>query len=1038
MRSPRAVVCLIALASAVLIAGAAWAQIPTGSISGRVSSEQGVLPGAQVTVTSPSLQGERSATTNANGDYVIPLLPPGTYSVRFALDGFVDANRSVSVSTGQTTHVEAELHVAEVSEEIVVTGTLEKISTEPQSSVTYPKTFVEELAIERNIRQATLLAPAVAETGPRSGRVPNLIVSGNMSYENLFLVNGVVVNENLRGQPLDLFIEDALEETTVSTSGISAAYGRFAGGVINAITRSGGNEFSGSFRTNFTNQKWEGKTPLTPEQTDKVNKIYEGTLGGYLWKDRVWFFAAARDRETAETSFTLAPATTPYARDINQRRYEGKLTFSLNASHRVVATAFKIDESETGNNFNNVALDLDSLVERETPQELKALNYTGIFSNNFFVEAQYSERKFEFIDSGSRFTDLILGTLIVGTGGERWNSPTFCGVCRTEERSNENLLAKATYFLSAGSLGSHELLAGYDTFDDIRVADNHQSGSDFRVTGVTPVVQGSGRDAVVFGRYVVGATAGTNPIIQWNPILTSSRGNSFKTNSYFVNDSWRLNDRLSFNVGLRYDENDGKDQSGAKVIQDSRVSPRLAATWDPKGNGDLQVSAAWGRYVAAIANSQADAASAAGNPAAFTWNYRGPSINAAGTPTISNHQALDIILQAKNLGLKKSGNVILIAPKDELSAKEKLDLESKKQIAELEPLRPQGFQLNYTKAEEVAKSLTGQLSGSGGGTGGTTTNARLLTPRGSVSYDVRTNQLFVIDTPSKLEEVQAMIARIDTPVRQVQIEARIVEAADTFGRSLGVRLGFADYRGIQGGIPGWGSSTGGRAAIGGNLNAVGATTLQPGAAATFADTTFVNLPANVSNQAFAGSSATTFALSLFSVGANRFLNLELSALEADGKGKVVSSPRIITADQVKAAIRQGSRIPYQKSTSSGATAVEFIDAVLKLEVTPQITPEGNVIMTVEINKDSVGAVFGGVPSINTKSVQTQVLVENGGTVVIGGIFEQNELEQVQKVPFLGDVPYLGNLFKTRTKTADKTELLIFLTPKVVTDKTAVR
>ena len=401
-------------------------------------------------------------------------------------------------------------------------------------------------------------------------------------------------------------------------------------------------------------------------------------------------------------------------------------------------------------------------------------------------------------------------------------------------------------------------------------------------------------------------------------------------------------------------------------------------------------------------------------------------------------QALDIILQAKNLGLKKSGNVILIAPKDELSAKEKLDLESKKQIAELEPLRPQGFQLNYTKAEEVAKSLTGQLSGSGGGTGGTTTNARLLTPRGSVSYDVRTNQLFVIDTPSKLEEVQAMIARIDTPVRQVQIEARIVEAADTFGRSLGVRLGFADYRGIQGGIPGWGSSTGGRAAIGGNLNAVGATTLQPGATATFADTTFVNLPANVSNQAFAGSSATTFALSLFSVGANRFLNLELSALEADGKGKVVSSPRIITADQVKASIRQGSKIPYQKSTSSGATAVEFVDAVLKLEVTPQITPEGNVIMTVEINKDSIGTVFAGVPSINTKSVQTQVLVENGGTVVIGGIFEQNELEQVQKVPFLGDVPYLGNLFKTRTKTADKTELLIFLTPKVVTDKTAVR
>jgi type IV pilus assembly protein PilQ len=400
-------------------------------------------------------------------------------------------------------------------------------------------------------------------------------------------------------------------------------------------------------------------------------------------------------------------------------------------------------------------------------------------------------------------------------------------------------------------------------------------------------------------------------------------------------------------------------------------------------------------------------------------------------------QALDIILQAKNLGLKKSGNVILIAPKDELNAKEKVELESKKQIAELEPLRTQAFQLNYTKAEEVAKGLTGQLTGQTGGAGGMS-STRILSARGTVTYDVRTNQLFITDIPSKLEDVQTMISRIDTPVRQVQIEARIVEANDTFGRSLGVRLGASDLRGIRGGVPGYGIVDGNRVTIGGNLNAVGSQTLQPGANGDFSNTNFVTMPANVSNQAFGGTSAATFALSLFSAGANRFLNLEISALEADGKGKVVSSPRIITADQVKASIRQGSKIPYQKATSSGATSVEFIDAVLKLEVTPQITPEGNVIMTVEVNKDSIGTVFGGVPSINTKSVQTQVLVENGGTVVIGGIFEQNELEQVQKVPLLGDVPYLGNLFKTRTKTADKTELLIFLTPKVVTDKTAVR
>lgn len=640
MRTGRLFVCFLVLAGACLIGSAAWAQIPTGTLSGHVTSESAGLPGVTVTATSPSLQGERQGITTENGDYLLPLLPPGSYSVTFALQGFQDVKRDVVISVGQTTKLDAQLSMASVSEEIVVTGTMEKISTAPQSSVTYTKDFIEELAVDRNIRQATLLSPAAAETGPRSGRVPNVVISGNMSFENLFLVNGVVVNENLRGQPLDLFIEDAVEETTISTSGISAQYGRFAGGVINTVTRSGGNDFSGSFRTNFTNQKWEGKTPLTVAQTDKINKTYEATVGGYLWKDRVWFFVAGRDLDTSETSFTLAPATTPYPVDRSQRRLEGKLTLSLNPQHRLIYTAFDIDESETGNNFNNVALDRDSLVARETPQSLQALNYTGIFSNNFFVEAQYSKRKFEFVGSGSLFTDLIKGTLIVGTGGERWNSPTFCGVCRTETRSNENVLGKATYFLSTERLGSHELLAGYDTFDDMRTADNHQSGSDFRITSVTPIVIGSGTSAVVYGRFIVNPTAGSNPIIQWNPIITSSRGNHFRTNSLYLNDTWRLNDHWSFNAGLRYDQNDGKDQSGAKVIQDERISPRLAGTWDPKGDGDLQFDAAWGRYVAAVANSQADAASAAGNPANFTFNYRGPSINATGTPTVSNHDAL--------------------------------------------------------------------------------------------------------------------------------------------------------------------------------------------------------------------------------------------------------------------------------------------------------------------------------------------------------------------------------------------------------------
>jgi len=399
-------------------------------------------------------------------------------------------------------------------------------------------------------------------------------------------------------------------------------------------------------------------------------------------------------------------------------------------------------------------------------------------------------------------------------------------------------------------------------------------------------------------------------------------------------------------------------------------------------------------------------------------------------------QALDIIMQAKGLGLKKSGNVLWIAPKDELAAKEKLELESKAAIAQLEPLRTQSFQLNYVKAEDIAKGLTGQAIGSSSGSS-SSSGTRILSPRGSVIYEPRTNQLFVSDIPSKLEEIQGMIAKIDIPVRQVLIEARIVEANDKFGRSLGIKLGANDLRGQQGGIPGYSVGGGNYVTIGGNYSGIGSQTNQ-GVAANYNNTQFINLPANTSSDAFSNGTAATVALSLFSATANRFLNLELSALESDGKGKVVSSPRIITADQVKAVIEQGEELPYQVATASGATSIAFRKANLKLEVTPQITPEGSVILNVDVNKDSRGTLTPQGYAINTKHAQTQVLVENGGTVVIGGIYTQDEGETVNKVPVLGDVPFLGNLFKNKTRTTSKTKLLIFLTPKIVSEQTSVR
>ncbi len=381
-------------------------------------------------------------------------------------------------------------------------------------------------------------------------------------------------------------------------------------------------------------------------------------------------------------------------------------------------------------------------------------------------------------------------------------------------------------------------------------------------------------------------------------------------------------------------------------------------------------------------------------------------------------QALEIVLQSKGLGVRKSGNVMWIAPKDEIIAKEKLERESNVALENLEPLRTQSFVLNYAKAADLLKVLTGQ--GAGGAGGGVPSAApgtaapRLLSPRGSAISDSRTNQLFVTDVSSRLEAIQELISKTDIAIRQVLIEARIVEASDSFSRSLGVRLGgggnAVDAATTQGGIQ-FGPSY-----------AAGSVGAGPGS--------FVNLPA---------SGATgTFAVSIFGEGAARFLNLEISAMEADGKGKIVSSPRVVTADKVSAVIEQGTELPYQVASASGATSIAFRKANLKLEVTPQITPEGNVILELDINKDSVGQLTTAGYAIDTKHVKTQVLVENGGTVVIGGIFTSIETNNESKIPFLGDIPILGNLFKGSTRSSDKKELLVFITPKMISDKAAVR
>jgi type IV pilus assembly protein PilQ len=386
-------------------------------------------------------------------------------------------------------------------------------------------------------------------------------------------------------------------------------------------------------------------------------------------------------------------------------------------------------------------------------------------------------------------------------------------------------------------------------------------------------------------------------------------------------------------------------------------------------------------------------------------------------------QALDIILQTKGLDMRKNGNVVWVAPRDELATKEKLALEAQAQIADLEPLRTESFQLNYQKAEAVGAILTNK-------------DQRILSKRGSAVTDPRTNMLFAQDTPARLEAVRTLIRKVDVPVRQVMIEARIVEASDTFSRNLGFRLGIHD-RSAGNDVAG-----AGRIMQGANFND---TTFHSGAVQagagqigtpipTLNDFTNVNLPAQNINGVVPG----IFSVILFNNAATRFLNMEIQALQADGKGKIISSPRVITADQVEALIEQGTQIPYQQATSSGATSISFKNATLSLKVKPQITPDDNIIMSLNVHKDSVGTVTVAGPSIDTKNIATEVLVQNGGTVVIGGIYTETGQTNVTKVPMFGDLPFIGFMFRNTAIVDNKNELLIFISPRIIKSSVSLR
>ncbi len=627
------------LAAGLLLAPQVMAQNPTGTLTGTVTDDSGAgLPGVTVTATSPKLQGARNSVTGTNGGYKIAFMPPGEYKISYELEGFATKVRNVVMNAAQTKTSDIKMQIAEVVEEIIVTSNIETISESNTLAQTTTQAELESLPIDREPLDAVRLAPGVSDTGPSSS--PSVL--GAFSYENLYLVNGVEINENIRGSFLPLFIEDAIQETTTTTSGVSAEYGRFTGGVVNVITKSGGNDFSGSFRINVDNDDWvSDKTNrvFDPdfEQVDDRNEIYEVTLGGPIWKDRIWFFLAGRDT-TESTQATTTTTNISFPRSDEEQRIEAKATIALTPSHSLIGSYLEIERTRAGSTFGSV-MDLRSVANRIDPQDIKSGNYTGIMTSSFFAEAQYSERYYEIATGLGGPPDLIDGTLMrQRSTGRRFWSGTFCGSCEPEIRNNENYLAKGSYFLTTEGSGSHDITFGYDNFSDIRFSVNHQSGSDFQVWAEDVVFDGAG----IFPVF----ESATTWVVWWPPVgLDIAQDTDFETRSYYANDSWQLNDKWSFNIGVRFDENNGVDSSGALVSDDSKFSPRLGLSYDVKGDGDLVINASYGSYVAALANTGnvSDGASTGGALAGFFSFYGGPPVN-VGCTGAGDCQTTDVAL----------------------------------------------------------------------------------------------------------------------------------------------------------------------------------------------------------------------------------------------------------------------------------------------------------------------------------------------------------------------------------------------------------
>ncbi|MEA2236592.1 MAG: hypothetical protein QOC81_1316 [Thermoanaerobaculia bacterium] len=629
MKLQRFTICFFLL---LLVAAGAFAQGTTGALTGTVSQAGTSLPGVTVTISSPTLQGTRTTVTNESGDYNFSAIPPGQYKITYSLSGLTDVTKTATVNLVETTRMDADMKMSAVAEAITVTANQTNVMETPQVETNYKQETVNRLPMGRQPVNQVQLSPGV------TGGVNGPTISGAMSYDNLYLVNGAVVNENLRGQPHALFIEDAIQETTVLTGGISAEFGRFTGGVVSSITKSGGNEFNGSVRDTLDNPQWTEKSVATQAQpVDHTNNTYEGTLGGRIIRDRLWFFAAARQAKITQ-AFNLSaistlpnPAIGAWSNVQSQPRQEYKVTANLTEKHSVVGSYLTNNVKNT-KNCQIGCLDLRSINTGsgiENPNNFKTLHYNGVITNNLLIEGDWAKKFFSFVNFGGTTPAhqanptaayFAEGSPVLDqtTTGVTANAPYFCGSCGPELRNNKEWELKARYFLGTKSLGTHNVVAGYDNWAEQRLSNNFQSPTDFRYDVRTNVPKQMPDGTVQI-------SLGNSDRFVWFPIAFSSLGSNLKTTSAFVNDKWDLNQHLTFNLGARYDKNDAADSAGNGISKDSAFSPRLGVIFDVFGNGRLRLDANYGQYVGRLAETVSGSASAGGNPATYQFLYGGPT-----------------------------------------------------------------------------------------------------------------------------------------------------------------------------------------------------------------------------------------------------------------------------------------------------------------------------------------------------------------------------------------------------------------------------